>query len=326
MHLHKQITGIFSCIGILVLILDGKTALTGAAAGMELCLKTVIPSLFPFLFLCSLLTNSLWGFRNLRLQRIIRKLGIPEGAESILIAALLGGYPAGAQTIGAAFQSGSLAMEDARHLLTFCNNAGPAFLFGMTAAIFPDKRMLWAMWMIQILSALLTAITGHHTPIRSAALPTAETSVPELLVRSIRTMAVICGWVLLFRMVTSFLETWILFRFSPEIRVFLAGLLELSNGCISLQEIHNPALRFVLCSVFLSAGGLCVTMQTVSVIGGLSPTPYLIGKLQQNFFTFVHCILYLHFGWFPLIISGLFILIFPDKAKIKGGFPSIQGV
>ena len=64
MHLRKHITGIFSCMGILVLILDGKTALAGAMAGMELCMKTVIPSLFPFLFLCSLLTNSLWGLQG----------------------------------------------------------------------------------------------------------------------------------------------------------------------------------------------------------------------------------------------------------------------
>ena len=324
--MHRKRLLVFLPAALLLLLARPAASLAGASAGLVLWWDRVFPSLFPFLFLCSLLTNSLWGFRNLRMKRIICKLGIPEGAESILISGLLGGYPAGAQTIGAAFQNGSLATEDARHLLTFCSNAGPAFLFGMTAAIFPDKKMIWALWMIQILSALLTAITGHHTPIRTATLPTAKNSVPELLVRSIRTMAVICGWVLLFRMVTGFLETWVLFRFSPEVRVFIAGLLELSNGCISLQEIHNPALRFVLCSVFLSAGGLCVTMQTVSVMEGLSPMPYLTGKLRQTLFSLVLSLLYLHLGWIVLMVLGIFLLIFPMKTKIKGGFPSVQGV
>lgn len=326
MRLQKQITGIFSCLGILVLILDGRTALNGAAAGLELCLKTVIPSLFPFLFLCSLLTNSLWGLRSSRMQWISRRLGIPEGAESILISAILGGYPAGAQTVGSAFQMGSLAKEDALHLLTFCSNPGPAFLFGMTSAVFPDKGVILCLWMIQILSALLTAITGHHTPNHSASLPASDPSASEVLVRTIRTMAVICGWVLLFRVVAAFLEHWVLFRFSPAVQVFISGLLELSNGCISLGLIDNIALRFVMCSVFLSAGGLCVTMQTVSVIGGLSPIPYLTGKLRQTLFSLVLSLLYLHLGWIVLMILGIFLLVFPVKTKIKGGFPSLQGV
>ena len=47
---------VFSSAGMLVLILDGKAALLGAQAGVELCLNTVIPSLFPFFVLSVLLT------------------------------------------------------------------------------------------------------------------------------------------------------------------------------------------------------------------------------------------------------------------------------
>ena len=36
---------------MLALILDSRTALAGAVQGVELCLKTLIPFLFPFLFL-----------------------------------------------------------------------------------------------------------------------------------------------------------------------------------------------------------------------------------------------------------------------------------
>ena len=48
----KQLwTGIAASMGMLVLILDGKTALEGARQGIELCLRTVVPSLFPFFLL-----------------------------------------------------------------------------------------------------------------------------------------------------------------------------------------------------------------------------------------------------------------------------------
>ena len=51
---------------MLALILDGRTAIDGARQGIELCLRTVIPSLFPFFVLSILLTSSLLGMANLR--------------------------------------------------------------------------------------------------------------------------------------------------------------------------------------------------------------------------------------------------------------------
>lgn len=326
MNLRKKITGICAGIAMMILIMDGETALSGASAGMDLCLKTVIPSLFPFLFLSALLTNALWCGQAPWVEKIGRKLGIPAGAESILISAMLGGYPAGAQAIGTAFQAKSLEKEDAHHLLTFCSNAGPAFLFGMTAAMFPEKTAVWALWVIQILSAALTAVTGRHLPVHPAALSVETPSSSDLLIRTLRIMAAICGWVLLFRMVSVFLKKWILFLFPMEVQVLITGLLELSNGCCSLILIDDVSLRFVICSGILSFGGLCVTMQTLSVIGGLSPKPYLTGKLRQTCFSVILSVLYLYMGWTILVVSCVFLWFMPVHTKKRSGFPSVQGV
>lgn len=326
MNLRKQITGIFACIGMLILIIDGETALTGAAAGINLCIKTVIPSLFPFLFLCSLLTCSLWGIDARWLKRVGKKLGIPQGAESILIAAVLGGYPAGAQIIGAAFQNGNIEKDDACHLLTFCSNAGPAFLLGMASAMFPDHTIVWAMWLIQILAAAMTGISGQYVPKQPAVLSSTERTISDHLLRTIRVMASICGWVLLFRILIAFLDKWILFYFPDEFKVLINGILELSNGCILLNLLDSISLRFIICSIFLSFGGLCVTMQTISVIGSLSIGAYLTGKLKQVCFSIFLCTLYLQLGWISLLICLMILLVLPVPIKNKSGFPTLQGV
>lgn len=326
MNLRKQITGIFACTGILILILDGQTALSGASAGMNLCLKTVIPSLFPFLFLCSMLTHALWGRQTPLIKRIGSRLGIPAGAESVLISAVLGGYPAGAQTIGSAYQKGNLEKEDADHLLTFCSNAGPAFLFGMTAVMFPEKTSVWALWVIQILSALLTATTGRHIPQSTAYLSATDPTIADILSHTIKSMATICGWVFLFRIVSAFLDRWVLFVFPLEIRILITGLLELSNGCLSLNMIQSAPLRFIICSLFLSSGGLCVTMQTMSVIGKLSLAPYLTGKLMQICFSLILSVLYLQLGWTSVAISCIVLYFLPVYAKKRSGFPFAHSV
>ena len=88
----KKLYFLFSAGGMLALILDGQTALLGAAEGLELCIRVVIPSLFPFLFLSTLLTGALWGNGSKFLVPAGRLMGIPAGAESLLIAGFLGPF------------------------------------------------------------------------------------------------------------------------------------------------------------------------------------------------------------------------------------------
>lgn len=326
MTLRKMTTAALAAAGMLILILDGKTALAGAGAGMELCLKTVIPALFPFLFLCSILTGSLWGghFPWLRLPG--RLLGIPEGAESLLIPAVLGGYPAGAQAIGENYRANRLSKEDALHLLTFCSNAGPSFLFGMVALQFPDRQMIWSLWVIQILAAAMTGCIGHTANPRKTVLAGKTDSISAALTRSVRSMGIICGWVLLFRIFIEFLSQWLLWRFPREVQILIIGLLELSNGCCILSEVQDISLRFVLCSLFLSFGGLCVTMQTASVIGDLPLRSYLLGKVTQTAISLILSFLCLRFGWGPMLLTGVFAFLFLHQTEKRGRFPLISGV
>lgn len=324
MTVRKWITAAFSAAGMLILIFDGQTALKAAASGVELCLKTVIPSLFPFLFLCALLTNALWGGSTRWLRWIGKHLGIPEGAESLLISAVLGGYPAGAQAIGEAYRENRLEKRQAEHLLTFCSNAGPAFLFGIVSSQFPDPKMVWALWVIQIYAAAMTGMLG--TEAGKATLSCQDTTISQIMTQTVKTMGIVCGWILFFRILTEFLNRWVFWLFPKALQVVFTGILELSNGCCSLTQIQEIPLRFLVCSGFLSFGGLCVTMQTASVIGKLSFRHYLLGKLVQTGFSLSLALLFLTHGWQSLLFLGACILFFPVLPKKRSRFPNLYGV
>ena len=151
-------TGIFPVLGMLVLIIDSQTALNGAKDGIALCINTIIPSLFPFIVL-TIMCNSMLLGKNIGILRLIGKCcGVPKGAESLLLLGIIGGYPIGAQSIYQAFQTGQVKRSDARHMLGFCNNAGPAFIFGMVSSLFSAPVVAWMIWVIHILSALLVGI------------------------------------------------------------------------------------------------------------------------------------------------------------------------
>lgn len=102
------------------------------------------------------------------------------------------------------------------------------------------------------------------------------------LKRSIRVMTMVCGWIVLFRVLITFLDRWLLWLLPNEASVAVMGILELTNGCCQLEQIENTGLRFMAASGLLAFGGLCVTMQTVSVTGKLGLGTYLSGKLIQT--------------------------------------------
>lgn len=295
---------LFCAAGLLVLILDTQTALAGVSEGISICIYTVIPSLFPFIFISSLLVNQLIGKNFILLSRLGKVLRIPKGSEVFLLVGLLGGYPTGALCIADNYRAGNIKKGQAEQLLGFCNNAGPAFIFGMASSMFAGL-IPWALWGIHIASALITALIlpkQDDTPVIAAGNQTF--SLTSALNHSIKAMATVCGWVILFRILISFFSRWFLWLLPEVVQCILIGAIELSNGCCNLVRIDSSMLRFILFSALLSVGGICITMQTRSAAEALSMQWYIIGKIIQCFLSVLFCVL-------------LLPVLFPDEISIR---------
>lgn len=276
------------CFGVVMLILDAPSALLGAREGLELCVKTVIPSLMPFFFLSVLLTNRLMGKRVSVFRPIGTVLRLPEGAESIFLMGVLGGYPVGAQAVAQAKQSGHLDGGNAARMLGFCSNAGPSFIFGILGGMFTSPAAPWLLWIIHILSAMIVGFLLPGDMPKTANIPRQKQITPAgALERTVKIMAAVCGWVILFRVLIAFMKRWFLWLLPNIVRNIVIGILELTNGCCMLGEIENEGLRFILASCFLACGGCCVTMQTMGVTEEIGSGMYFPGKLMQTGISFL---------------------------------------
>lgn len=293
---------------MVVLIVDGKTALNGAAEGIELCLQSLIPSLFPFFILSTILTSSLSGQSIHLLQPIAKMCRIPSAYTSLVAVGFLGGYPVGAQNVAILYRKGLLTRMQASRMIVFCNNAGPAFLFGILGSMFSDTKIPWILWSVHIASALLVGILlpggddGNVTKLSDHRI-----SLPGALELSVKAMALVCGWVVIGRMLLAFLQRWFLWLFQDWVQILVSGLLELSNGCIQLRNIQYEGLRFIMAAAFLSLGGICVTLQTASVTESVPLDLYFPGKLLQCCFSVAAC--------------SLLQFIFPDGEQCISGIP-----
>ncbi len=280
---NRILTSLLSASAMIMLILDSKTAIDGAAEGIEICLRTIIPSLLPFFLLSIMLTNAASGVNTAFLRPLGRLCGMPKGSEHILLIGMLGGYPVGAQTVTEAYNEGYLNQKDAHRMLGFCSNAGPAFIFGIAGSLFSSQITVLLLWVIHIVSAL---IVGIILPGKSSGRCTMKNanmmSLPNALTKAVRITAIVCGWVVLFRILIAFLCRWFLWMLPGAIKLLIIGLLELANGCCSLQEAPSETMRFILSSVILGFGGTCVGMQTISATGDLGSGWYFPGKILQT--------------------------------------------
>lgn len=270
-------------LGMAVLILDSKTALISAREGVQLCLQTVIPSLFPLVVLSGILNGAILGAESKVLSPIAKLLHIPQRAVSLLMVGFLGGYPMGASCVAVAVKNGAIAKRDGERMLAFCSNCGPAFIFGMGMQLFPSLWICFIAWGIHILSALITGmLTGGYSTQDASCLKASSTSISHVLQNSVKVMASICGWVVIFRVLIGFAEQWILWATPISVRTMIAGILEISNGVCSLSSIDGLGERLAIFCFLISIGGGCVWLQTVTVCEGLDISLYFPGKLTQG--------------------------------------------
>lgn len=127
------------CIGGLLFAFP-EESLEAAREGITLCLDVLIPSLFPFFVLSSLLIETgVAGFCARPLSRWMYPLfGVGGAGAAALVLGLIGGYPAGARTIAQLVERGECSREEARRLSRFCQQLRPS--------LFPGGRWNGGLW------------------------------------------------------------------------------------------------------------------------------------------------------------------------------------
>lgn len=288
---YNLFTGFLCSAILLYLIFDSRRALAAGQAGVALCLRTVVPTLFPFFVLTRLLAASSAAGELARLLAPAAEglFHLPGAAAPALVLGALGGYPTGAQAAAELRKNGQISREEAERLLAFCSNAGPGFIFGMLGGIFG----LWggaAIFAAHLTSAVLVGILlrGERPEAHRPAAPVqAAMTLPRAVGGAISAMASVCAYVVLFSVLNAalsalgagFLPDWFL--------LFLRGALELTSGCAALSEIPRNVFTLCIAGFFLSFGGLCVWCQTKTVVApaGLTGKYYLKGKTLQGVLT-----------------------------------------
>ncbi|MEA4964463.1 MAG: hypothetical protein VB055_01405 [Oscillospiraceae bacterium] len=277
-----------------VMLLRAAETADAAFDAMRLSATVVVPSLFPFCVLSGVLVRSGLAVRwGRRCEKLMTTLFHVDGAcAAPVMLGLLCGYPIGAVALSQLYADGEISKQGAERALGFSCNASPGFLVAVAGgAILGSARAGFLLLAVQVCACLLAglALRGRgsaRVAVRKTARPVSFAAAFSAAVRDAAvTMVQVSGFIVLFSVVLSLLRPITALIPGGGAQALCAGFLEVTNG-LSVCAASDCGEKFLLCAAMLGWSGLCVHFQVLSFTLplGLSPVPYLRGKVLQSLF------------------------------------------
>lgn len=217
-----------------------QSFLTAGQDGLRLIATAVLPVLFPFFVLTTLILN----------------LTVTKRTWLVIVLAYCSGYPNGARLTQNLYQKQRLNLAQAQQLAVITSTPSPVFVIATAGTIFlQDTKLGCVIFVCAIGAALINGLIWNFNPVKvkntNCIMTTANSRPPhffqafsDALSNATTSIINVCGVVLFFYICTR------LFSFPP----YLTGLLEMTTG---VAGTVNP----LLIQFFVTFGGLSVAMQ-----------------------------------------------------------------
>ncbi|MBD5452690.1 MAG: hypothetical protein HDR25_08620 [Lachnospiraceae bacterium] len=274
---------LISLIIIIAVLIHPETTFEYAYAGLYQWAVKMVPTLFPFMMISSIMVYS---GADLELGRILSVLLKRIYRYSVygLYAVFMGffcGFPMGAKVVSELYENQKLSKEEAISLLGFCNNIGPAYFLGIIIPILHacgyqnTLPFLFGMYGIPALYGIvLSRRFAKENPgiisfeKISPSKPTKHLSLTNCLKRACtentQSLIMLGGYITFTNVFRIFLD---FFGFSNNIKRVLSSFLEIMGG---VQTIYTstlyPKQKILWIMTALSFSGISCLIQTSSFL------------------------------------------------------------
>lgn len=143
------------------LVIFSSSNLNAAKNGLTLWATCVVPSLFPFFIMTTLLSQTkVVEFTGKLLDKFMRPLfNVPGIGGFAFVMGLISGYPVGAKIVADFREDGKVTKDEGERLLAFTNNSGPLFILSSVGiALFGDTATGLLLLCTHILSCITVGI------------------------------------------------------------------------------------------------------------------------------------------------------------------------
>lgn len=283
--------------------------------GIEIWALNVLPAVFPFLFVTSLLRAGGGAKLISRAFSPFSKAVFGCGGEGgfCFFIGILSGYPVGAATVAGLKKDGLLSDGETRVLACACSTSGPLFAIGSVGAgMFSDKKIGFFILAANLFAALLSGIILRFfllrrspvAPAPPAEEETREFSLSSCVQSSVLSALAVGGCIAFFYVLAAMLADFkilaplqSLFGAVPALAScaegLSKGLVEVTSGCLSLAASGN-FFAAPCCAFLVTLGGASILFQQIAYLSGvrIKAPFFLFVKLLQAFAAFFICLLF----------------------------------
>ncbi len=317
------------------LVIYPKESLEAAKEGMNLFFTVVFPSLLPFFILSEMLLGlGVVHFIGVLFTPLMRPLfNVPGEGAFVLSMGLAAGYPMDAVITARFRRSNMCTRVEGERMLAFSNTADPLFIWGAVAVgMFGMPALGHTMALAHYIAALLVGLTfrfyGIHEHERTAEPPREGNMLSRALAAlikarqedgrplgqmlgdaikdSMRTMALICGYIMMFAVLARMIDVTGLFPYVSApfrwlfavlhidpalVRAAVTGLLEIDLGTLAASRATDAPLaqQVAIAGAIIAWSGLSVHGQVASVLSGtdIRMGPYVAARLLHAVLAFI---------------------------------------
>ncbi len=283
----------------------------GVINGIEICLYTIVPSLFPFMTLSTYIVKSdilspFYKFFSYPIKVLLRQ---PASAVSVIFMSMIGGFPIGIKMTNDLYTSEKITIEQAQRLCLFCMNGGPAFTItavglNMLNSTKAGAIIYTSLCISSLISGVISSIVADKNDVityekREVPLPLSSLSVA--VSDSLQAILNISSWVILFSSVISCIGV---LNLNEKTYIIITSLIEVTKGC----AILSGKFSLYVISGIIGFGGFCVHFQVM---------PYLKKTGLKYIYFFISRILN---GLLSAIITQLLLVFFPVQIEVFSNF------
>ena len=299
--------------------------LEGARKGLAIFSSSVLPAIFPFVFISTLISNTnIIDKLSTAFSRPVKALfGVSPYGAYVLFSSLISGYPVGAVTTLELYEKGLISSEEAKSYIPFSSTASPIFVIAtiggaMFQSVSVGGIILLSHYTATLLNGILWRVVSrsrlrlksntnkHRNPPTSLDQACAHTLtcerdnnkeniISDAVIKSVTSMLAVGGYIVLFGLVADTL--WLLPSFEeiPQlVRSVLCAFIEMSRGVAEARNITEKWLGIGLSAFAVSFGGISVNLQNFHYLSMCKCTlkEVILPKLSQGILAFFTAIIF----------------------------------
>lgn len=310
-------------LSIMILIISNPALFSSSTIkGLSLFFYSVLPGLFPFMFLTKMLTELETVFKvTKRLSPISQKIfGTPGVSLYCFFMSILSGYPIGAKIISDLYNKNLITEEDAKRMSIFCTTSGPIFVIGAVGVgMLHSFKLGLIIYISHVLASIIFGFfynlifknkNQNQTKLVFASNNQSKNIFSTCLTETISSLFLVGGYITIFYLISEVLDVLNIFQFlcsifSPifktlkiseaQIKGFLFGIVEVTRGAKELSSLSTPNTS-AICTL-ISFSGISIIMQSLAFLK--------TAKIKAHNFIFSKCVL----GVISLFICKLLIIL-----------------